>query len=83
MKRPNILFIYTDQQRWDTIRANGNPDMVLTLTIKSGFLGLGRRLEVRATCGKHNIEIPDPPIGCPKCSAERPDLASLFGELDK
>ncbi len=24
MKRPNILFLYTDQQRWDTIRANGN-----------------------------------------------------------
>lgn len=24
MKRPNILILYTDQQRWDTLRANGN-----------------------------------------------------------
>ncbi|MCL4832416.1 MAG: sulfatase-like hydrolase/transferase [Caldilineaceae bacterium] len=27
MKRPNILIIYTDQQRWDGVRANGNPDI--------------------------------------------------------
>lgn len=25
MPRPNILFIYTDQQRWDALGANGNP----------------------------------------------------------
>ncbi|MBI2302070.1 MAG: sulfatase-like hydrolase/transferase [Armatimonadetes bacterium] len=25
MRRPNILFLYTDQQRWDTLAANGNP----------------------------------------------------------
>ena len=25
MKRPNVLLLYTDQQRWDTIRAAGNP----------------------------------------------------------
>lgn len=25
MSRPNILILYTDQQRWDTIGANGNP----------------------------------------------------------
>lgn len=27
MKRPNILIIYTDQQRWDGVGANGNPDI--------------------------------------------------------
>lgn len=27
MKRPNILLIYTDQQRWDALGANGNPDI--------------------------------------------------------
>ena len=26
-KRPNILFIFTDDQRWDTIRALGNPEI--------------------------------------------------------
>lgn len=25
MKRPNVLLLYTDQQRWDTIQAGGNP----------------------------------------------------------
>jgi len=25
MKRPNVVLLYTDQQRWDTIRAGGNP----------------------------------------------------------
>jgi len=25
MKRPNILLLYTDQQRWDALGANGNP----------------------------------------------------------
>ena len=28
MKRPNILLIYTDQQRWDTIRYGGNPAII-------------------------------------------------------
>ncbi|TLS50618.1 DUF229 domain-containing protein [Paenibacillus antri] len=27
MKRPNILLIYTDQQRWDALGANGNPEI--------------------------------------------------------
>jgi arylsulfatase A-like enzyme len=27
MKRANILLIYTDQQRWDALGANGNPDI--------------------------------------------------------
>jgi arylsulfatase A-like enzyme len=27
MKRPNILILFTDQQRWDAVGANGNPDV--------------------------------------------------------
>ncbi|MEM7131643.1 MAG: sulfatase-like hydrolase/transferase [Chloroflexota bacterium] len=27
MQRPNILIIYTDQQRWDALGVNGNPDI--------------------------------------------------------
>ena len=27
MKRPNILLVHTDQQRWDALGANGNPDI--------------------------------------------------------
>jgi len=28
VKRPNILLIYTDQQRWDAMGVNGNPDVL-------------------------------------------------------
>jgi arylsulfatase A-like enzyme len=27
MERPNILLLYTDQQRWDALGVNGNPDI--------------------------------------------------------
>lgn len=27
MNRPNIVLLYTDQQRWGTLGANGNPDI--------------------------------------------------------
>jgi len=27
MQRPNILILYTDQQRWDALGVNGNPDI--------------------------------------------------------
>lgn len=27
MRRPNMLILYTDQQRWDALGANGNPDI--------------------------------------------------------
>jgi arylsulfatase A-like enzyme len=27
MKRPNILILYTDQQRWDAVGTNGNPEI--------------------------------------------------------
>ncbi len=65
------------------LRANGNPEMVLVLTIKRGKLGLGRKLEVSAFCHKHAIEIKEPPVGCPRCLAEQPGLAALFGEGDR
>lgn len=28
MKRPNILILHTDQQRWDALGVNGNPDII-------------------------------------------------------
>ena len=64
------------------LRANGSPDMILTLTIRRGFLGLGRTIETTAFCRKHKMDIDEPPIGCPQCNAERPDLRALFGESD-
>jgi hypothetical protein len=37
-------------------------------------MGLGRRMEVEATCIRHEIPIEDPYVGCPRCNAERPGL---------
>jgi len=28
MKRPNILLVYTDQQRWDALGVNGNGEII-------------------------------------------------------
>ncbi len=58
----------------DILQANSDPDMVLTLTIESGLLGLGRKLVVEAHCIKHHVSIENPYVGCPECAAERPGL---------
>jgi hypothetical protein len=56
------------------LNANASPYLDLKLTIKSGFLGLGRKMDVAARCNRHHIPIEDPFTGCPKCNAERPGL---------
>jgi hypothetical protein len=61
------------------LRANGSPYLELTLTIKRGLLGLGRKHEVAATCNRHLIPVQEPMVGCPQCNAERPGLAALLG----
>lgn len=61
------------------LRANGNPNMVLTLTIKRGPFGIGRRLDVQAFCQRHKRDIPEPPVGCSLCNADRPGIAELLG----
>lgn len=59
--------------------ANGSPHLVLRGTVRQGFLGLvGRRVEVRAFCSKHQIPIEDPYVGCPLCNAELGDIANLL-----
>jgi len=58
----------------DILNANASRDLELKLTVKMGFLGFGRRLEVSAFCSKHRIPIEDAFVGCPKCNEERPGL---------
>ncbi len=65
----------------EILNANASPDLNLTLTIKPRLLGLGRRLEVTASCLKHYIPIDDPHIGCPRCNAERPGLDIFLKSL--
>lgn len=58
----------------DILNANASPNMQLILTIKSGFLGFGRRNEVKASCIKHRIPVEDPYTGCAQCNADRPGI---------
>lgn len=66
----------------DILRANASENMRLRLTIKGGFLGLGRKNIVEAYCEKHTLAIPDPMVGCPKCNAERPGLDLFMDALE-
>lgn len=66
----------------EILQANSSPDLVLETTIKEGFMGLNRRVEVKAFCSKHLIDVPQPHVGCPECAKEKPGLQELFGDID-
>lgn len=66
----------------DILQANSSPTLELTLTVRPVLLGLGRRLDVRASCLKHNIPIEDAYVGCPKCNAERPGVEMFLQALE-
>ena len=63
------------------LRANSSPDLVLEGTISKGLLGFNRRVEVKAFCSKHLIDVPKPHVGCPQCAREKPGLAELFEDI--
>lgn len=56
----------------DILLANADPDMELTVTIKSGFLGFGRKVEVVAHSRKDGELIEDPFVG--KMDKDNPGL---------
>jgi hypothetical protein len=64
----------------DILRANSSPDLVLEATVRKGFLGFGRKVEIKAFCSKHLIDVPTPQVGCPQCAREKPGLSQLFGD---
>jgi hypothetical protein len=66
----------------DILWANASEHLQLEATIRPGFLGIGRHVEVTARCSKHNVEIPDPYVGCEQCAAERPDLSTFLQQGD-
>ena len=59
--------------------ANASPSLELMVTIKPKLLGIGRQIEIKASCTRHRTAIADAYVGCPKCNAERPGL-NLFWE---
>ena len=68
----------------DILRANASPAMRLGLTVRPGLVfGLGRHLDLIATCDKHNIMIKDPFVGCEQCNAERPAIHAFLDSLER
>ena len=64
------------------LSANNDPNLVLEGMVKKGFLNLvGRRVEVKAFCSKHLIDVPEPRVGCPECAKEKPGLRQLFEDI--
>lgn len=64
----------------EILRANNSPDLVLEGIVRKGFLGFNRRIEVRAFCSRHLVDVAQPEVGCPQCAAEKPGLRDLFGQ---
>jgi hypothetical protein len=64
----------------DILQANSSPDLVLEGTIKKGIFGMNRKVEVKAFCSRHLIDVDQPHVGCPRCAKERPGLQELFGD---
>ncbi|MBE2270081.1 MAG: hypothetical protein IAE80_17720 [Anaerolinea sp.] len=67
----------------DILHANSSPNLELSLTVRPRLLGLGRRLDVTASCLKHRVPIDDPYVGCPQCNAERPGLDAFIQALEQ
>jgi hypothetical protein len=67
----------------EILRSNASPFIRLRLTIKPGFLGIGRHNKVEAFCEKHAIPVEDPIVGCPKCNAERPGIEAFLDALEE
>lgn len=60
--------------------ANGSPHLILRGKVRQGFLGLvGRRVEIRAYCSKHQIPIEDPYLGCPRDQEELGGIVDILG----
>ncbi len=50
--------------------ANACPNLVLSGAVRSGWLGLGRRMVIGATCRKSGQNVREPEIGCGQCHLE-------------
>ena len=66
----------------EILQANSSPDLVLEATVKEGMMGMNRRVELKAFCSRHLVDVPKPQVGCPECAKEKPGLQELFKDLD-
>lgn len=53
----------------EILQANRSPELRLSLRLYKR-LGLFKRLEVSASCGRHDLPLADPSRACERCAAE-------------
>src|SRR3990170_8371902 len=56
------------------VLANACPHLVLEARVHAGILGLGRRVEITASCTKSLETVAEPEVGCSQCHEELADL---------
>ncbi|NIM92483.1 MAG: hypothetical protein GTO18_02050 [Anaerolineales bacterium] len=56
------------------VLANACPNMVLEARAKSGFLGIGKNVEITATCTRSLEKVKEPEIGCGLCHEPFPPI---------
>ncbi len=56
----------------DILEANGSVNLMLRARVGKSMLGLMQKVEVKAFCLEHHIEIKDPKKGCEQCRAQVP-----------
>jgi hypothetical protein len=66
----------------DILRANADPDMELIVTIKAGFLGFFRRVEVTARDAVDGTPIADPYVGRTKDNPKLDLFRQALAEID-
>lgn len=50
--------------------ANACPNLILAASVRTTWLGLGRRMEITARCRKSGDAVREPEIGCGQCHLE-------------
>lgn len=58
------------------VLANACPRLVLEARVVSGPLGIGRRMQISASCTRTLAEVREPEIGCGHCHEPGPSIAS-------
>jgi hypothetical protein len=66
----------------DILRDNACPNLVLEARVEKSWLGLRRRVAVRAVCSKYLVSVEQPSVGCGHCHEERPG-AAVFSRPDE
>ena len=80
MKRPNVLLLYTDQQRWDTIGAGGNP-LIKTPNLDTDVNSLSGGNQQKVLLGKWLATAPEVLILDEPTEGIQPNVVQEIGDI--